>query len=269
MVIHGSTRASQNWLLDLGYVGAKGTRLFATEQLNPLVPASLRASAPASAPQQGRVDPLQGSRSIRTNGGSSNYNSFQAEVKRRFAKGFQFNSSYTWSKAIDNVSELFNYGNTASLALWAVPGYYGGARLDRAVSSFDRPHRWVFSYVYELPWMKQQRNLLGYVVGGWQVSGLTAYESGNPYTITNGQDSDGLEGNDRPDFNPLGRPGVRPVPTGLSHRIRQSRRYRWKRQSHPNQSPGGALSSACRRILTRRRSARLVISAATQSARRD
>jgi hypothetical protein len=203
---------SQNWLLDLGYVGAKGTKLFATEQLNPLVPVSLRASAPASAPQQGRVDPLQGSRSIRTNGGSSNYNSFQAEVRRRFANGFQFNSSYTWSKSIDNVSELFNYGNTAALALWAVPGYYGGARLDRGVSSFDRPHRWVFSYVYELPWMKQQRNLVGYVVGGWQVSGLTAYESGNPYTITNGQDSDGLEGNDRPDFNPLGRRGVRARP---------------------------------------------------------
>jgi hypothetical protein len=207
---------SQNWLLDLGYVGSKGTKLFATEQLNPLVPVTLRASVPASAPQVGRVDPLQGSRSIRTNGGSSNYNSFQAEVKRRFSNGFQFNSSYTWSKAIDNVSELFNYGNTASLALWAIPGYYGGATLDRAVSSFDRPHRWVFSYVYELPWMKQQRNFLGYVVGGWQVSGLTAYESGNPYTITNGQDSDGLEGNDRPDFNPFGRPGVRARPDKTS-----------------------------------------------------
>ena len=172
---------SRNWLLDLGYVGSKGTKLFATEQLNPLVPSSLRAPVPASVPASrtmARVDPLQGPRSIRTNGGSSNYNSFQAEIKRRFSNGFQFTSSYTWSKAIDNISELFNYGNTASLSLFAIPGYYGGARLDRAVSSFDRPHRWVFSYVYELPWLKQQSNLLGYVVGGWQVSGITAYESG-------------------------------------------------------------------------------------------
>jgi outer membrane receptor protein involved in Fe transport len=63
-----------NWLLDVGYVGSKGTKLFATEQLNPLVPASLRAPVPASVPassQQPRLDPLQGSRSIRTNGGSS------------------------------------------------------------------------------------------------------------------------------------------------------------------------------------------------------
>ncbi len=210
---------SRNWLLDLGYVGSKGTKLFATEQLNPLVPSSLRAPVPASVPANrtmARVDPLQGPRSIRTNGGSSNYNSFQAEIKRRFSNGFQFTSSYTWSKAIDNISELFSYGNTASLSLFAIPGYYGGARLDRAVSSFDRPHRWVFSYVYELPWLKQQRNLLGYVVGGWQISGITAYESGNPYTITNGQDSDGLEGNDRPNFNPLGQPGVRARPDRAS-----------------------------------------------------
>jgi hypothetical protein len=210
---------SKNWLLDLGYVGSKGTKLFATEQLNPLVPSSLRAPVPASVPANrtmARVDPLQGPRSIRTNGGSSNYNSFQTEIKRRFSNGFQFASSYTWSKAIDNISELFSYGNTASLSLFAIPGYYGGARLDRAVSSFDRPHRWVFSYVYELPWLKQQRNLLGYVAGGWQISGITAYESGNPYTITNGQDSDGLEGNDRPNFNPLGRPGVRARPDRTS-----------------------------------------------------
>jgi hypothetical protein len=165
---------------------------------------------------QARLDPLQGSRQIRTNGASSSYNSFQAEVKRRFSNGLQFNSSYTWSKAIDNASELFSFGNTATLAIWALPPYFGGGTLDRAVSSFDRPHRWVFSYVYELPWLKEQRNLLGYIAGGWQVSGLTAYESGNPYTITNGQDADGLEGTDRPNFNPLGQAGVRARPDTTS-----------------------------------------------------
>ena len=203
-----------NVLLDLGYVGSKGTKLFASEQLNPLVPTSLRAPIPASVPAnrtQGRLDPLQGSRQIRTNGGSSSYNSFQTEVKKRMSNGFQFGASYTWSKSIDNGSELFNYGNTASLALWAVPGYYGGGTIDRAVSAFDRPHRFVFHYVYELPWMKEQRNILGYIVGGWQLSGITAYESGNPFTVTNGTDSDGLEGNDRPNFNPAGKPGVRAV----------------------------------------------------------
>jgi hypothetical protein len=210
---------ASGYLFDVGYVGSKGTKLFATEQLNPIVPASLRAPIPASVSAtqlSTRLDPLQGSRSTRTNGGSSSYNSLQTEFRKRYANGLQFHTSYTWSKAIDNISELFNYGNAASLALYAIPTYFGGASLDRAVSSFDRPHRWVFSYVYELPWMKSQRGVVGQVVGGWMVSGLTAYESGNPYTITNGQDSDGLEGNDRPDFNPLGHPGVRARPNNAS-----------------------------------------------------
>ncbi|HYP07639.1 MAG TPA: carboxypeptidase regulatory-like domain-containing protein [Bryobacteraceae bacterium] len=208
-----------NWLLDLGYVGSKGTKLYATEQLNPLVPSSLRAPVPASVPanlRENRLDPLQGSRNIRTNGASSSYNSFQTELKRRYASGFQFSTSYTWSKAIDNISELFSYGNTASLGAFAVPTYFGGASIDRAVSAFDRPHRWVFNYTYELPWLKDKRNLAGRVLGGWQLSGITAYESGNPYTITNGLDSDGLEGTDRPNFNPLGAAGVRARPDNAS-----------------------------------------------------
>ena len=210
---------TERWLLDVGYVGSKGTRLFATEIMNPLVPVDLRAQVPASVPaanRQNRLDPLQGARSVRTNGGSSSYHSLQTEVKRRFANGLQVNASYTWSKAIDNLSELFNYGNTATLANPVVPAYYGGLSLDRAVSAFDRPHRLVFSYVYELPWFKQSRGILGQTLGGWSVTGLTTYESGNPYTITNGQDSDGLEGNDRPDYNPLGQKGVRAVPDNTS-----------------------------------------------------
>jgi hypothetical protein len=54
------------------------------------------------------------------------------------------------------------------------------------------------------------------VAGGWQIAGITTYESGVPYTVVNGQDSDGLEGIDRPNFNPSGRPGVRAVPSPTS-----------------------------------------------------
>jgi hypothetical protein len=57
---------------------------------------------------------------------------------------------------------------------------------------------------------------MGRLLGGWIVSGITAYESGNPYTVVNGQDADGLEGNDRPDFNPSGREGVRARPDSSS-----------------------------------------------------
>lgn len=211
---------AQKWLADIGYVGSKGTRLYATEQLNPLVTADLRAPIPANlrpgAATQNRLDPLQGSRSTRTNNASSSFNSFQAQLQRRYAGGFQFSGAYTWSKAIDNTSELFNYGNTASLTLASIPTIFGGGTIDRGPSSFDRPHRFVGTYVWDLPWMKQQRGAVGRVLGGWSVTGITTYESGFPYTVVNGQDADGLEGNDRPDFNPLGKPGVRARPDASS-----------------------------------------------------
>ncbi|MDX1981827.1 MAG: carboxypeptidase regulatory-like domain-containing protein [Bryobacteraceae bacterium] len=206
-------------MLDMAYVGTKGTRLYATEDGNPLVTQELRGPAPAGvAGLQARLDPLQGARTIRTNGGDSVYHAAQFEVKRRFANGFAFTTAYTFSKVIDNGSEIFSFGNTSNLQNASVPSFFGGLQIDRAIGFFDRTNRLVFTYTYELPWMKEQRGALGKVLGGWQVSGLTTFESGVPYTVTNGQDADGLGGAtfDRPNYNPAGRAGVRAVPNATS-----------------------------------------------------
>lgn len=206
-------------LLDMAYVGTKGTRLFASEDGNPLVTQELRVPVPSFVTRrEARLDQLQGSRLIRTNGGSSTYHAAQFEVKRRFANGFGFTSAYTWSKTIDNASEIFSFGNTSSLQNTSVPSFFGGLQIDRGLGFFDRTHRLVFTYIYELPFQKEQRGVLGKIAGGWQLSGISTYESGVPYTVANGQDADGLGGStfDRPDFNPAGRAGVRAVPNRTS-----------------------------------------------------
>jgi outer membrane receptor protein involved in Fe transport len=209
------------FVIDMSYVGSKGTRLYATEDLNPLVPLSLQAPVPDSVPASRRVprlDPLSGSRQIRTNGGSSIYHSGQLEVRRRFQNGFSFTGAYTWSKLIDNTGEIFTYGGTSTLQQASVPSPFGGLAIDRAVSFWDRTHRAVFTYYYELPLMQSQQGRIGRLLGGWALSGITTFESGVPYTVLNGQDADGLGGAtyDRPDFNPAGRKGVRAVPSNTS-----------------------------------------------------
>jgi hypothetical protein len=208
-------------LLDIAYVGTKGTRLFATEDGNPLVTSDLRVPVPANVSttrRENRLDQLQGPRTIRTNGGSSSYNAAQFELKRRFASGIGFTTAYTFSKAIDNGSEIFSFGNTSTLQNASVPSFFGGLQIDRGISFWDRTHRLVFTYNYEIPFMKSQRGPIGRVLGGWQLAGLTTYESGVPYTVVNGQDADGLGGStyDRPNLNPSGRPGVRAVPNAAS-----------------------------------------------------
>jgi hypothetical protein len=161
----------------------------------------------------GRFDNLQGSRLIRTNGGSSNYHAAQLLVTRRFTNGFSLSSAYTWSKLIDNASEVFGVADTNLPQQASFPAIFGGQAAERAVSLFDRTHRFSLTYVYELPFMRNQEGFLGHVLGGFQISGVTTFESGVPLTVVNGQDADGIGGAlDRPDFNPNGQAGVRAVP---------------------------------------------------------
>lgn len=210
-------------LLDLAYVGTKGTRLYVSEDLNPIVPVTLRMPLPSNlnpsvAAPQPFLDPLQGNRTVRTNGGSSSYHAFQVEVRRRFLNGFGVSGAYTFSKAIDNSSETFNYGGTAITALTGMPSLYGGLQLDKARSAFDHPQRFVMTYSYALPFMKSQQGVLGHIAGGWNLAGITTFESGTVFSVLNGQDADGLGGGgfDRPNFNPQGAREVRARPDRTS-----------------------------------------------------
>jgi hypothetical protein len=213
-------------VMETAYVGSSGTGLYITEDVNPVVPESLRvlpagyssvSELQAAVPYtlQPRLDPLQGVRSIRTNRGHSSYHSGQFQLSKRFTKDFGFNAAWTWSKMLDNGSELFGYVNSNPFA--AVPTVFGGQSLEKAVSLYDRPNRFVLSYNYMLPWMRSQTGILGRVLGGWQLSGITTFESGVPLTVWNGADADGLGGaGDRPDLNPGGRAGVRARPDSSS-----------------------------------------------------
>ena len=205
-------------IIDVSYIGSKGTKLYLNEERNPQVPANLRITPPGyTGPTQGRFDNVQGSRVIRSNSGSSSYHAGQVSVQQRITKGLGVTGSYTYSKLIDNGSEIFASTGLSNSSLAIIPHFFGGERNERAVSLFDRTHRAVFTYVYDLPFMRDQRGALGRIVGGWQISGITTFESGTPFTVVNGADSNGFVGNnDRPDFNPFGLKGVRAIPSASS-----------------------------------------------------
>lgn len=207
-----------NLVIDASYVGTKGTKLYINEDLNPSVPAAMRITpAGYTGATSGRLDNIQGSRLIRTNGGSSIYHSGQLSVMRRFTGNFTITGAYTWSKLIDNGSEVFGVAANNEPQQASFPSIFGGQAFERALSFFDRTHRGSITYVYELPFYKAQRGFVGKVLGGWQLSGVTTFESGVPLTVVNGVDADGIGGNlDRPDFNPTGQPGVRAVPNAGS-----------------------------------------------------
>ncbi len=205
-------------MADVAYVGTRGLRLFINEDLNPLVPLNLRRQYsnvnPAVASQLTlRLDTLQGGRLTRTNGGNSSYHGLQTSLNRRFSKGFHGTLSYTWSKNLDNSSEVFGVANVNLPQQSAIPSLFGGLRNEKAVSHFDRPQRLALTFLYELPFGKTGNAFKRHILGGWQLTGVWTFESGVPMTVVNGVDADGLGGSlDRPDYNPNGIPGTRAVP---------------------------------------------------------
>jgi hypothetical protein len=110
----------------------------------------------------------------------------------------------------------------------AAPSRALGARSLRGPSAYDTPHRFTFNYTYYLPFFKDQSSVLGYILGGWQLSGTTTLLSGNPFTVFIGYDynADGI-GFDRPiivDPSILGNSvnNPRPDPRDPTRQIAQS-----------------------------------------------
>lgn len=224
-------------VMDVSYVGSKGTNLYINEDANPQVRPELRSAIPSGYPNctpganitasqatpgfpsgtlcplSGRLDNLQGPRTVRTNGGDSNYHAGQVEVRRRFANSFNLSGSYTFSKLISNGDEVFAVGLGTVSSVAAIPAILGGQANERSVSINDRTHRAAFTYIVQVPFFDKQRGWLGKVLGGYQVGGVTSVESGVPITIFNNFDSDGVGGgNDRPTYNPNGIPNLRAYP---------------------------------------------------------
>jgi outer membrane receptor protein involved in Fe transport len=178
---------------DAAYVGSLGRKLFVTEDLNPIV-----VPATSTTPAVRRF-PLVGIRRYRTSGANSTYNALQLRIDKGLSHGLMLTTSYTWSRLLDNISEVFATTNSnASTA--SIPAFQGGLRLDKGPSDFDRTHRLVVSYIWDLPVFRE--GMFSSVLGGWQVSGVTTLQSGAPFTIINGADrnGDGLSTADRPDI---------------------------------------------------------------------
>src|SRR5438552_3157443 len=110
----------------------------------------------------------------------SNYNSLQALLEKRFSHGLQFQTSYTYSKSLDNASSFEEILNPTNFNATYGP------------SLFDARHRFVFNYVWELPVPKYE-GFKGKALNGWQVSGIYTYQSGFPILINNCDDAE-LEG---------------------------------------------------------------------------
>ena len=164
--------------VDIGYVGSANKKQVGYTAMN----AALR---PGPGPvQPRRLMPEFGDLDGGSNAYGSNYHSFRANAVKRFGRGLQFQTNYTWGRAMDDQS---------SLAEWKTQDPYN-KRADYSRSSIDLRHIFQAAYVYELPFGKGRKwggswnrgaNLL---LGGWSVEGITRIQTGAPINVVVGQD---------------------------------------------------------------------------------
>ncbi len=197
------TPSAQHWGLTLeqqlgmhtvasaAYVGTRGTHLLRTATPNfgpnvfPVITGARGALEPqftgftiAPGPGSARTFPFLGSFTSIESDAQSSYHSLQLELNRRFASGVQFTSAYTWSHAIDQVSDLFDLAGTRAL-----PQNSFNLRAEKGDANFDVRHRFAGSAIWEIPWPSGS-----FWLGGWQLAGIATVETGRPYTVLAGFD---------------------------------------------------------------------------------
>jgi Carboxypeptidase regulatory-like domain/TonB-dependent Receptor Plug Domain len=166
-----------NTVLEVGYIGTRGSHLLGDVDLNqPTLAARLAApgvDANAIVPFPGWA-PITSRAPIFT----SNYNSLQVSLNRRFSQGLTLGAAYTWSKLLTTNPQDRSLG---AQDVYNLRGEYG-------LSTLNTPQIFVLNYVYDLPFYKNQSGLIGHVLGGWELSGITNIQTGQSTTITQGTD---------------------------------------------------------------------------------
>ena len=192
-------------VLEIGYVGTRGTRLAEGRNINRAYLASpghpingVTTNTTATANVEARV-PYQGFTptgvTLIETYGFSNYNSLQATLKRQVSHGVYLQGAYTWSRALTTV-----YGGDGTNGVFE--GGSGNSndpdnRYERyGLAGFDRTNRFVVVYTYQFPSLTSGGRFLRGATGGWKLSGTSTFQSGKPLTITDARNGTGYGEND-------------------------------------------------------------------------
>ena len=167
-------------MLSVGYVGRRGLHLQREADINQPTTDVVAANPSINL---NALRPYKGFSSIREtdNAASSWYHALQVAWNRRFANGLAFGVSYTLSKSTDDGSNQRD----------VIPDTYN-AHMLWGPSEFDVRHIVVFNYLYQLPFLKSQSGLRGKVLGSWQISGITQFQTGLPCSIAGATDYAGV-----------------------------------------------------------------------------
>ncbi|HEV3039718.1 MAG TPA: carboxypeptidase regulatory-like domain-containing protein [Candidatus Angelobacter sp.] len=208
-------------VFETSYVGSISHKLYRSIDMNPLIgdacgsrfapqlqaalPGPCSSLTPAQQAAQAAIRSSQGIRNVRAASANSNYESLQMNLRGNLKStplgAFLFQGSYTYAHYLDDVSDVFGFNSTPS-PLQSVSQVLGASpHIDYGVSDFDRRYVAAVAIVWDV--RAPKTGLMGTFLGGWTISAIPHWESGQPYTLSNGSDrnKDGQTGPDRPDIS--------------------------------------------------------------------
>ena len=212
----------REWVIEAGYTGSRSYHGINQGQANPSVltdaqAAAVRAAGTVTAipsTQSRRLFPQYGSRVLIASDAIGNYNAAYLKVDKRLSHGLMIGFNYTFSKNMSNNDESLGVG-AITAGSPQIPQNFNDFHSEYGVSAFDRTHRYVVFFNYDLPWFRN--GMLGgkamrSVFGGWTLNGFSEAQSGQPFTLLTGVDSYGVGSTAaRPDYLPGGTVTLDPV----------------------------------------------------------
>ena len=193
-------------LAEVGYSGAKGTKLVMSAEINQAYLASpsrpINGLTTNSSSNAANRQPFEGFTTLKghKSAATSTYNSLQASLTKRLGKTVSFLASYTFSKSLSTVSTGAPDGQAAFQS--SAQDQYD-LRSGYGPQNYDRPHRFVYSFTYGIPF-SQSNQMLHAVLGGWHAAGIVTVQSGVPFSIvdTRGGTLYAVAGDARASFAP-------------------------------------------------------------------
>lgn len=173
---------SNGLFLEIGYVGNQGRHLIRRPDMNAPAFADLAANAALPAAQRKNVNALRPYKGFSTinayqSDANSRYNALQVYLTKR--KGnLTFNVGYTWSKVLTDTP---GGGIGSGVDTGEDPG---NRSANFGPADYDRRHVLVTSYIYRVPFFNKSRGLMRNLLGGWEASGITRWQTGQYLTVT-------------------------------------------------------------------------------------
>ncbi|MEQ1603237.1 MAG: TonB-dependent receptor [Pyrinomonadaceae bacterium] len=174
-----------NFVIDVGYVGNKGSHLLQVVTLNqPTYNPTTNAFTTRfpTAIISGNKNATGGVQQVQTTS-LSTYNSLQMSLSKRFSSGLQFLAAYTHGKSTDY------YSGAALNELTNMPGDQVNWKTNKGRSDFNRENRFVLSGVYSLPTRQYGSAVARGLLNNWQVASIIVVQSGLPFSIVNSNDT--------------------------------------------------------------------------------